>query len=311
MQKAEIKKEIVNKTQDITAVRSVAKYLHHLRTINMIRHTIPVVIASQQHRGAYLAYIEGDHTYEKKVVKLQKEIDFRLSTLQLLNQELTTPVAKLDIEQLLQEWFNVKSWSNGPSLENFNLHSHFIEQQMRLIWSITEKTKLFFHDNETTTYLNSECGTSELSSDALLVRFCLLETPEFIELIAKIRGLATHASVSGLCDAEHASWLGFLLRQLNQKKEQFRVLTRSLQKYMLHDLPALVDLQMQDSQIVQLVQLVDEQILKSNIIRIDSQALFVMATNIIKSQTVVVNQGLDYIQNKMHRLFDDELTLQI
>jgi hypothetical protein len=89
------------------------------------------------------------------------------------------------------------------------------------------------------------------------------------------------------------------------------LVSKSLQKYALHDLPALVDMQMQDSRIVQLVQIVDEEILRSNNIQIDHQALFIMATNIIKSQTEVVYQGLDYIQNKMHRLFDDELKGEI
>jgi hypothetical protein len=90
------------------------------------------------------------------------------------------------------------------------------------------------------------------------------------------------------------------------------MLSKSLHKYVLHDLPALVEMQMQDSRIVQLVQLVEDQILRnSDNVQLDSQALFVMATNIIKSQTEVVYQGLDYIQNKMHRLFDDDLRVQI
>jgi hypothetical protein len=311
MLKAENRNTSESQTQNIVAIKAVAKYLHHLRTINIIRHTIPVIIASQQHRGAYLAFIEGDTAYHAKVEKLQNEIDFRLTTLKLLNQELSFPVNKQELEQLLQEWQNVKSWAGGPSLENFNLQSHFIEQQMKLVWSATEKTKLFFNEKKALTEVRSDINGDEMTSDGLLVRFCLHETPELVELIAKIRGLATHASVAGKCDDEHSSWLGYLLRQLNQKKEQFRLLSRSLQKYALQDLPALVDLQMQDSRIVQLVQLVDEQIIRSKDVQVDSQALFIMVTNIIKSQTEVVYQGLDYIQNKMHRLFDDELRIQI
>jgi hypothetical protein len=311
MLKVEIGKENTRQIEELSAIKAVAKYLHHLRTLNIIRHTMPVIIASQQHRGAFLAYMQGDNAYEEKVVKLQNEIDYRLTTLKLLNHELGEPVSEQKISQLILEWQNVKIWSGGPSIENFNLHSHFIEQQMKLVWSATEKTKLFFNEHETLSEVNDTFRKIDKKNDGILVRFCLHETPELIELIAKIRGLATHASVAGKCDAEHASWLGYLLRQLNQKKEQFRLVSKSLQKYALHDLPALVDMQMQDSRIVQLVQIVDEEILRSNNIQIDHQALFIMATNIIKSQTEVVYQGLDYIQNKMHRLFDDELKGEI
>ena len=298
--------KMIGQTHDVAVIKSVARYLHHLRTITMIRHTIPVVIASQQHRGAILAYLEGDSSYELKVVELQHQIEHRMATLQLLNQELSKPVAEQEIEQLLQEWFNVKSWSGGPSLENFSLHSHFIEQIMRLVWRVTEKSNFFYVDSVTGRETSDRDPGEALAGDTMLIRFILHETPEIIELIAKIRGLATHASVIGECDAEHASRLEYLLRQLNQKKEQCRVLSKALLKYVLRDFPALVDMQMQDSRIVQLVQLVENKVLRKPNIQLDSQDLFHMATTIINSQTEVVYQGLDFIQNKMHRQFESD-----
>ena len=134
MLKAENKQEIISDTCDVSATKSVARYLYHLRTITIIRHIIPVIIASQQHRGSLLAFLEGDTIYQKKLSDLEAEMDHRLSTLKLLNTELSEPVPAWDIEQLLQEWQTVKDWSEGPPLENFNLHSHFIEQQMKLMW---------------------------------------------------------------------------------------------------------------------------------------------------------------------------------
>lgn len=296
--------ETSNPALDITAIRSVARYMHYLRTLTIIRHIVPIVIASQQHRGANLAYLEGDASYQTKVVELQTQIDYRLTTLQLINQELSKPVAKLEIEQLLQEWHNVKSWSGGPALENFNLHSHFVEQLMRLVWQVTERSNFFFMDSMFPEDSGNNSRGDELIGDTLLIRFILHETPELVELIARIRGIATHASVLGICDTEHSSRLDYLLRQLNQKKEQFRSMPKALHKYAVEDLPLLLDIQMQDSRIVQLVQLVENQILRKNKIELDSQDIFVMATSIINSQTEVVYQGLDFIQNKMHSQFE-------
>lgn len=289
------------------AARIVAHYLHHLRSITVIRQLVSLIAAAQQHRGANLALLEGDASFSEAVVTLQHEIDNRFITLQLLNQELSQPIPAPDTGTLLQEWEALRDWAGGTALENFNLHSHFIEQLMKLMWHVTEKTNCFLlaatprpADVETT---SSQQGVSP-AGDALLVQFILLEIPEFMELLARLRGLATHACVMGACDPDHGTWLDYLLKQINLKKERFRVLFKSLQKYSLRDVPALMDLQIQDVRIVQLVQLVENKILLQGEIELDSHHVFSMATNIINAQTEVIKQGLDFIQNKIHRQLD-------
>ena len=79
------------------------------------------------------------------------------------------------------------------------------------------------------------------------------------------------------------------------------MLSKSLQGFALRDIPSLIDLQIQDGMIVQLAKIVEENILHKDEILVDSQGIFTMATNIINSQTEVVKEGLDYIQNKVHR----------
>lgn len=283
------------------AARIIATYLHQLRSITVIRQLISLITVAQQHRGANLALLEGDKSFADKVVALQTEIDNRFTTLQLLNQELSTPIPLLDISSLSQEWGTVRDWSGGTALENFNLHSNFIEQLMKLMWLVTEKTHCFVLVPPGRSSPQSDTA----AGDTLLVEFILLETPEFMELLARLRGLATHACVIGACDTEHSSWLDYLLKQLNLKKERFRVLSRSLQKYALRDVPALIDLQIQDVRIVQLIQLVENKILRQDNIVLDSHKIFSTATNIINAQKEVVRQGLDFIQNKIHRQLDD------
>lgn len=288
-----------------SSIKSVARYLHHLRTLTVIRHTIPVIIASQQHRGMNLALLEEDLDYQERANELEKEIDSRLFALKLLNRELSYPVLAQDIEQLLLEWENVSNWSGGPALENFNLHSHFIEQLLRLVWSASEKTGYFSGLVSVAEQLQPLPGIPE-PGDEVLIRFLLQETPELIELIARIRGLATHVSVLGVCDEEHTAWLDYLLRLLNQKKEKFRILDKTLKKYVLRELPVLIDMQIQDSRIVQLVKLVQDKIIGKAVINLESQVIFSMATSIIDSQTEVVYQGLNFIQSKMHSQFENQ-----
>jgi hypothetical protein len=290
---------------DTSSIKSVARYLHHLRSLTIIRHTFPVIIASQKHRGINLALLEGEFDYQKGASELEKEIDSRLLALKLLNRELSFPVPTLDIEQLLLEWENVKSWSGGPALENFNLHSHFIEQLLKLMWNASEKTGYFSGSVNLNDLSQPTSGIPE-SADEVLARFILQETPELVELIARIRGLATHVSVVGICDEEHTTWLDYLLRLLNQKKEKFRTLDKTLNRYVLRDLPVLIDMQIQDSRIVQLVQLIQDQILGKSDISLESQVVFNMATGIIDSQKEVIYQGLNFIQSRMHSQFENQ-----
>lgn len=304
---ADNKLKFIKGNSGLMAAKIVARYLHHLRSITVIRQMVALITVTQQHRGANLALLEGDASFSGKVAALQSEINNRFITLQLLNQELSEPISPPDIVTLLQEWETVRDWSGGTALENFNLHSHFIEQQMKLMWQVTEKTNCFLlaaAPKPATLDASQPQQGGSLAGDTLLVQFILLEIPEFMELLARLRGLATHACVMGACDPEHATWLDYLLKQLNLKKERFRALSKSLQKYALRDVPALIDLQIQDVRIVQLIQLVENKILHQDEIDLDSHQIFSKVTNIINVQTEVVRQGLDFIQNKIHRQLD-------
>jgi len=294
----------------VNATKAVAKYIYHLRSITIIRQIIPLMIASQLHRGAQLALMEGGKYFEEKVKILQAEIDSRFTTLLLLNKELSTPLQEQQIKLLLQEWDTLQDWNGGPVLENFNLHSHFIEQLMRLIWSVSEKSNYFLvklsRDTKSNSHKNhnSNDSISASADDGLLSKFVLQEIPELIELLARIRGLATHSSVIKQCDAEHKTWLEFLLKQLKQKNEKFRVLIRSLQIYALRDLPALIDIEIQDVGIVQLIQFVENNILRDSDIEVNGHNVFMLTTNIINSYNKVVKQGIDFIQNKINQQLD-------
>lgn len=267
----------------------VLSYLYQLRSITVIRHLFPLIVACQKHRGAKLALLEGDSFFESKETELQHEIDKRLLALSILTVEMKVMAASSDFSSLTHEWDTVKIWSDGPSLENYNLHSHFIEKQMKLVWQIAE---------------NSSCFSSDTENDHLLIRFILHETPELIEHIARIRGLATYVAAVGDIDDEMKNKLDYMLTVLNQKKEKFRVLSRQLQQYVLRDVPALIELQIQDVRIIQFVQLVKKSIIDTSTINKDDHSIFSLASNIIDSQTEIVKQGLDYIQRRVHQQFD-------
>ena len=288
---------------DNTAAMMVGQYLHQLRSITIIRLLVPLFISSQQHRGANLALFEGNDQFRNKVGMLQNEINNRLLTLEMVNKEFAETLSGTELMQLKQEWDAVRDWQGGTALESFKLQSHFIEQQMKLIWTVTENTNIFASTAPALVEEGARPGHSSdgaFSGDKLLIKFVLQEIPELIEILAKIRGLATHVSVLGFCDEEHYSWLEYLLKMLNQKKEKFRDFSRQLQNYVFGDVPAIIDLQIQDTKIVHFVQVVERKP-----IQIESQDIFNMASEIIEAHSIVINQGLHFVRNKIHQLIDE------
>lgn len=291
-----------------TAASMVSQYLHQLRSITIIRLLQPLFISSQQHRGANLALFEGNDQFRNKVSMLQNEINNRLQTLEMINKEFAETLPGTELMQLKQEWGAVRDWQGGSALENFKLQSHFIEQQMKLIWLVTENANCFASispASDPDASPREQMYAEALSGDNLLIQFVLRELPELIELLAKLRGLATHVSVLAYCDEEHYSWLEYLLKLLNQKKEKFRELSRHLHPYVFGDVPAIIDLQIQDTKIVHFVQVVERNILSHNNITVESQEIFNMASEIIDAHSVVVTQGLGFVRNKINKLLDD------
>ena len=297
-----------NIVSDNTAAMMVSQYLHQLRSITIIRLLLPLFISSQQHRGANLALFEGNDQFRTKVGMLQNEINNRLLTLEMINKEFAETLSGTELMQLKQEWDAVRDWQGGTALESFKLQSHFIEQQMKLIWAVTENANSFASISPALVVdksSHSQPVDEVLCGDDLLIKFVLQEIPELIEILAKIRGLATHVSVLAFCDEEHYSWLEYLLKMLNQKKEKFRDFSRQLQTYVFGDVPAIIDLQIQDTKIVHFVQVVERKILCREPINVQSQDIFNMASDIIDAHSVVISQGLGFVRNKINKLLDD------
>lgn len=291
---------------DIAAIKAVAQYVHQLRSLTIIRLLNPVIIACQKYRGANTALLDGNNDYSGKVDALINEINRRFVTLKILNHDYSGLIPANEIEQLELEWHTVRTWSGENTLELFKLNSHFIEQQIRILSSVATKANSFSLLPVTIRNMSSNNNLNvQNPDDKLLIQFVIREIPELIENIAKIRGLATHAAILGYCDGEHHSWLEYLLNTLNQKKEKFRTISESLQYNMLGELPALLDMQIQDVKIVQLVQIVNQYILRNDRIQFDNHAIFDMASGIIESHSTVFNQGLGFIRRKIDRALDE------
>jgi hypothetical protein len=300
----------ISRIGEAAVAKGTLRYLEHLKSLTLIRHIIPIIISTQQHRGANLALLvkpKGDTYFEEKVEVLKNNIGNHLYSLKVINEDFSRFIPAEKVANLELEWCTIRDWAGGPELENFNLHNHFIEQLIKLIVSITERADYF------SLYLpgDKNADTSNLfntvkknSNDKLLIQYVLHETLEFIELIAKFRGLSTHALAMNSCDDTDCHSVKFLITQLNQKKEKFRRIPDFLKPYIVSDFSSIIEFQVQDVRIVQLIKVIEDKVIFKEGRDIDQHEFFDMVTNIINSLTEIVSQGIIYIQTKINKQLD-------
>ncbi len=298
---------------------AILDYLKQLNALVLIRMLNPLIIACQQHRGASTVLLQGNGSFQPLVDALQTEIQKRIHALKTINHEYGHPIAERALAEIALEWeVLAQEWSRDTVITNFDFHSHFIEKLLGFMWDITQKAGYFFAPTVGVASaefnldgsgvpiaprkVSSITGARIKKSDHhAVVTIVIRDIPELIETMAKVRGLATHATVIGHCDRDHQLRLGTLLVELNHQKEKLIKSLRPLQHYMLSGMPALVDTLLHEHKLNQLLDLVNQEILGRSNITLESHQLFNFVTGIIEIYCAVIEQGIILIQRNNER----------
>lgn len=297
--------------------QEILDYLKQLSALMLIRMLNPLIIACQQHRGASTVLLEGNDSFQPLVAALQVDIRRRLHALKTINREYGYTIPERAMHEIELEWdVVVQEWSMDTVITNFDFHSHFIERLLGFMWDITQKAGHFFSP-----VASPICADFQLDGSGVpviqhgsrnglrikradhhaIVAIVIRDIPALIETIAKVRGLATHTTVSGYCDRDHQLRLSTLLLDMNHQKEKLIKSLRPLQHYMLSGMPALVDTLLHEHKLSQLIDMVNQEILGRSRISLESHQLFNFVTEIIDIYYTVIEQGIILIQRNNER----------
>lgn len=274
---------------------SVNEYAWRLHTLNLVRHLNPLVIAIQQHRGASLALLEGDESFEPSVSGLRQDIAWRLNTLQLLNQAHGHIISEGEWNDIRTEWQGfLDRWRDEGITGNFEFHNRLLDRLIRLIWQVVENANGFLP-----TASDPASQTPDSRDHHLVVQLVMRDLLLLIENIAMTRGLAVHTAVIGRCDPDHQAKLNHLLQSIGYQTEQIRTLHRGLQGDTLKKLPTLVATLLHEHKLSQLLQLIKNDVILPEEIGIDGHRIFQAASEIIGIYSEVIGEGLDMIQKNL------------
>lgn len=257
---------------------------HRLNCIDGIKILCKLTRCVQKHRGATIACINDDTSFLPLAEELEQQTDklFLLLAHQQ-SQQLILPQEKIILA--MSDWQAIKiGWKKDTVIQNYEFHCHLVDVLGRMIRNCLKDC--LSEDN------------IDLAIDSPLttcIRCVLITVPENIELLAKLRGLATHVAASGNCEHDSRIRISFLQERISRDHKR---LYHSLSKLQgpLANLQAMQSLPHQKARLESLLGLVSGGILEAENIDVDSSRIFQLATEIIDIYWLIVAQGLQALE---------------
>ena len=273
-------------------LQNVASEYHRqsaaLQTIRLLNQLIRSI---QRHRGVSLALLAGDGVFIEDIGELQGQIERRISSLPVLCKDYNSMTTAFEQENIRQNWVTISNdWENDALLENFEFHSHFVEQLIQMINRLSECLE--------TPLCASEHGESQQAS---LLKLVCRRAPEMIEYVARIRGLATHAAVISECYESHRQKLRYWIqfgRKLNAEivthLETYSPSTRL-------EMGAMGQMKSYEFKLLLFLNTLERDVLAPKTIDTDANMIFRMGSEIIDAYVEAVKDGTRYLQEQLDR----------
>lgn len=261
-----------------------------------------MVKAVQKHRGMSTALLAGNVAFVGDFDILQRQLERRLATLETFARETDGLLNQRDKENLHLAWETIRhNWQDDDVSDNFELHSHFVEQLHGMIFSLAKQL-----EQPLTADLAESAGSTQLSTDGVvyprmfkqieLLNFVARQLPDMIEQIAKIRGLSTYAAATGEVHYHNDRKLRFLLQCSRQQSEKLRHQAERLEGILNGKIKGLVELKNLELKLIYFLNVVERDVLSGREITASSHQLFKLATEFIDVYWAVVNEGLGLVR---------------
>ena len=257
--------------------------------------------AVQRHRGMSMALLAGSNLFRGDFEVLQRQVERRLISLEVFAAQTGGLLNDRDKENLHNAWQTISAdWQDDDVIDNFELHSHFIEQLHGMILSLARKLErpvsvAIAEANNID--LPSEGGLNypKMFKQIELLNFATRQAPEMIEQVARIRGLATYAAAKGHCDYHHDRKLRYVISCARACNEKLRLQAERLEGILNGSIESLNLIKTYELKLMFLLNTVEMDILSGTTISTNSHQLFKLATEIIDVYLKVVDESIDTI----------------
>ena len=280
--------------------RPCKNYYDRLIALSLIKQISHLCRAIQRHRGLGMSLIAGYLEFEKDFSLLQVQVGRRMKALQAFALESNDLLSEGQLEKLSSAWSTIeRDWQDDSVMENFEYHSHFIEQLLQLMMNLARLLETPVA-SDFTNAVNDEGGSEgepkrhQFNQVGLLVFVCN-QLPSLVESVAKIRGISTLAATRGHQDELEASKLRYFIQGARVQHEKVRSQADRLLEVTRDSIRSLPLIKAYEFKLMFLTTTVEKEILEPKKISMDSRQLFDLATEIIDVYLKVVDEGLSLL----------------
>lgn len=274
--------------------------------IMQLNHLIKDV---QLHRGISMRLLAGNKSFEKDFKTLQSKINRRLSTLLVFSTYDKTLFSIADKKNIQLSWDTIRNdWQDDKLTDNFELHSHFIEQLLLKILDISNNLRKPLLDELQKSADSGGSGdTDRIGSEdneryprqikqMELLNFICSLLPISIENMAKIRGLASFAAEIGCVHESQQRKLRYLLQCAREDNVKAGHCSQRLHSILGDAFNAKSIVGEFETKFVYFIELVSRDVLSGSKIQTSSWQIFNLGTNIIDKYWQIVDEGLNLLR---------------
>lgn len=276
-----------------------AAYRQRQDALSLIRQLNQMTKAVQRHRGMSMALLAGSNLFRGDFDVLQRQVERRLASLEVFAAQTGGLLAPRDKENLHNAWHTIRAdWQHDDVIDNFELHSHFIEQLQTMIASLA---KLL--ERPVSVLVAAAAGLELPHEDAAaypkmfkqieLLNFAARQVTTMVEQVARIRGLSTYAAAKGFCDYHHDRKLRYAISCARASNEKLRHQAERLESLLSGALTSLSMIKTYELKLMFLLNTVETDVLSGMTISTNSHHLFKLATEIIDVYLKVVDEAMD------------------
>ncbi|TVZ40797.1 hypothetical protein P886_0128 [Alteromonadaceae bacterium 2753L.S.0a.02] len=262
--------------------------------LNLIHQINQLIKAVQKHRGLSMGLLAGEESFLAQFQVLQSQLTKRLASLECYAQTTGNLLSPREKENLHLAWTTISyNWEDDQLSDNFELHSHFIEQLQGMLVSLARQLEapLVPQMLENSDAVR-EANYPHLFKKIEVLNFVARQLPDMIEQIAKVRGLSVYAASLGSVDFYNDRKLRFLLKYAREQSDKLRHQAERINELLDNTFSSANDLKNLELKLLYLLNTVEQDVLSGREINTSSQQFFTLATEIIDVYWAVVNDGL-------------------
>lgn len=262
------------------------------RFVIQLNHLIKDV---QLHRGVSMGLLAGNNKLEKDLDTLQRRINRRLSSLGAFSYYSGTLLCPDDKKNIQLAWDTIRhDWRDDKLVDNFELHSHFIEKLLLKILDITNNLKVLVWED---LYKNQGDSSYPRHMQQLeLLNFICSLLPITIENMAKIRGIASFAAEVGNVQDDQKRKLRYFLQCARENNVKAHHCAHRLHEVLNGALSAKYAIGELETQFTHFIDLVNHDVLSGKDIQTSSWQLFGLGTTIIDKYWQIIDDGLNLLR---------------